>query len=108
MTLKRSSINDVFPPQIGNVLATFVDINDGQLKLKDQAGNVTTLSAYTGGGGGAGIIIEGTGAGSSIRCGLTENAPRHSYRIVIGCLCPCGSNKVQRCAVWIRSCFRLC
>ena len=70
MTLRKSNINEVTPPQVGNVLAVFVDVNDGQVKLKDQYGNATTLSSYIGGGGGGGVIIEGTGAGSSIRCGV--------------------------------------
>lgn len=86
MTLKRSGINDVFPPQIGNILAAFVDINDGVLKLKDQAGNVTTLSAYINiPTPSSGIIIEGSGAGSSIRCGVGNTTLAPCSTAVSGC-----------------------
>ena len=46
-----------------NGLSTFVDDNDGLLKIKDTNGIVQPITDYTGGGGG-GIIVVGTGTSS--------------------------------------------
>jgi len=68
MGLIKSTPNDIYPPQVGNSLAVFVDINDGILKFKDQNGSVNTLSAYTISTQSS-VKIEGSGAGSTLRCG---------------------------------------
>ena len=73
MSLIKSTPNNIYPPTIGNSLAVFVDINDGILKFKDQNGNTNTLSAYVNPSSESGVIMEGTGLGSTLRCGLNNN-----------------------------------
>lgn len=72
MSLIKSTPNNIYPPTIGNSLAVFVDINDGILKFKDQNGNTNTLSAYADYAE-SGVIMEGIGLGSTLRCGLNNN-----------------------------------
>jgi len=50
MALTRSKPASIFTPE-GNSLAVFIDVNDGELKLKDVFGGVQLFSDLAGGGG---------------------------------------------------------
>jgi inorganic pyrophosphatase len=55
-------------------LSTFVDDNDGLLKIKDTNGIVQPITDYTGGGASGAVIVQGTGTCSSVRCGVGNTA----------------------------------
>jgi hypothetical protein len=50
MALTRSTAASIFSPE-GNSLAVFIDVNDGELKLKDVFGDILPFSSIVGGGG---------------------------------------------------------
>jgi hypothetical protein len=51
MALTQSKPASIFTPE-GNSLAVFIDVNDGELKLKDVFGGVELFSDFAGGGAG--------------------------------------------------------
>jgi len=55
MSVTKSESSNVAAPIIGNSLAVYVDINGGQLKVKDVNGNVDEVSNYVGGIGSQGV-----------------------------------------------------
>jgi hypothetical protein len=50
MALTRSTAATIFSPE-GNSLAVFIDVTDGELKLKDVFGDILPFSTIVGGGG---------------------------------------------------------
>jgi hypothetical protein len=50
MALTRSTAASIFSPE-GNSLAVFIDVTDGELKLKDVFGDILPFSTIVGGGG---------------------------------------------------------
>jgi hypothetical protein len=57
MALTQSKPASIFTPE-GNSLAVFIDVNDGELKLKDVFGGVELFSDFISGGGGGGLNLK--------------------------------------------------